>query len=161
MIDVMARACSLIHKVQSSGQTLPEDAASVRAWTSTSSEVSLRLPERAIARLSNAGPLEEALCTGKTSTTTTMTVTSIDKEGLLAETAALVAEMSVWDQASNFSPVHPRTQYANHAYRHAIRIRLLREVFGASRRDIRVQNSTKAIIELATEVVTKFGKVSW
>lgn len=159
MMDVMARACSLIYKVQSSGQTLPEDGATVRTWTSRD-EVSLRLPVKAIARLSNNNP--------STSEFPQITIPVskpsppvASREALLVETESLVAEMNVWDQASNFSPVHPRTQYANHAYRHAIRIRLLREVFGASRRDVRVQNSTKAIIELAVEIVAKFGKVSW
>jgi hypothetical protein len=158
MIDVMARACALIHKVQSTGQTLPEDGASVRSWTSRD-EVSLRLPVKAIARLSNNGPADIATEVSIPISKPSPPIAS--REALLLETEALVAEMNVWDQASNFSPVHPRTQYANHAYRHAIRIRLLREVFGASRRDVRVQNSTKAIIELAVEVVAKFGKVSW
>ena len=157
MIDVMARACALIAKVQSTGQTLPEDSAGVRSWALTSrDELSLRLPERAVARLSN-GPAS----TESSERSTVVDKPAATRASLSEETGALIAELNVWDQASNFVPAHPRTQYANHAYRHAIRIRLLREVFGASRRDRRVQNSARVIIELATEVVAKFGKVTW
>jgi hypothetical protein len=158
MIDVMARACALIAKVQSTGQTLPEDAASIRSWTLTSrDELSLRLPERAVARLSSGPPVSSE----SSERSTAVEKPAVARQTLSEETGALIAELNVWDQASNFVPAHPRTQYANHAYRHAIRIRLLREVFGASRRDRRVQNSARVIIELATEVVAKFGKVTW
>lgn len=155
MIDVMARACALIAKVQSTGQTLPEESAGIRSWgISTREEVSLRLPERAVARLSSGSTESNERSTADEKPART-------RDSLLEETGGLIAELNVWDQASNFVPVHPRTQYANHAYRHAIRIRLLREVFGATRRDKRVQNSAKVILELATEVVAKFGKVTW
>ena len=159
MIDVMARACSLIHKVQRTGATLPEDINGIRSWA-VRDELSLRLPERAVARLSSSGPVAsngafQPVANGAAS------VSAIDREKLSEETGALIAELTVWDQASNFTPVHPRTQYANHAYRHTIRIRILREVFGVPMRDARVQTSVKAIIELCTEVAAKFGKVTW
>jgi len=158
MIDVMARACALIAKVQSTGQTLPEDSSDVRSWALNSrDELSLRLPERATARLGNGS----ATSTESSERSTALDKPAMTRETLSEETGSLIAELNVWDQASNFVPAHPRTQYANHAYRHAIRIRLLREVFGASRRDRRVQNSARVIIELATEVVAKFGKVTW
>jgi hypothetical protein len=159
MIDVMARACSLIHKVQRMGGTLPEDINGIRSWA-VRDELSLRLPERAVARLSSAGPLPSSTIT-QPPQNDSATVSSIDRGKLSEETGALIAELTVWDQASNFTPVHPRTQYANHAYRHTIRIRILREVFGVPMRDPRVQTSVKAIIELCTEVAAKFGKVTW
>lgn len=73
----------------------------------------------------------------------------------------LMAELMVWDQTSNFTPLHPRTQYGNHAYRHAMRIRILRNVFAVPRDDLRVIQSVDAILELAKEMVSRFGKIVW
>jgi hypothetical protein len=36
------------------------------------------------------------------------------------EANRLIREIGVWDQAANFTPFHPRTQYGNLSYRHAI-----------------------------------------
>ena len=80
---------------------------------------------------------------------------------LQQEADNLMAEVTVWDQTSNFTPLHPRTQYGNHAYRHAIRMRLLRVVYGVAREDQRVQAGSMAIIELAKELRTLYGRITW
>lgn len=107
----------------------------------------LRLPARAVARL-NGTPEAEQTQAQKSAT-------------LHTEAEGLMAELVVWDNVSTFTPFHPRTLFGNHAYRHAIRIRLLREVFGAPRDDTRVQTSCAAIIELGVELLSLFGRVTW
>ncbi|WVF68599.1 hypothetical protein IAT40_003368 [Kwoniella sp. CBS 6097] len=74
---------------------------------------------------------------------------------------ALMAEIKVWDEAENFTPLHPRTQYGNHSYKHAIRIRMLRKVYNVSSDDDRVVKSSQAIIELAGEMLALYGKITW
>jgi hypothetical protein len=98
---------------------------------------------------------------GKESAERSTDISDGDLEKLHEEINGLMAELKVWDQASNFTPLHPRTQYANHAYRHTIRIRLWTEVFGVSRRDPRVQKSARAIVELATELLVRYNRVTW
>ncbi|WVQ79259.1 hypothetical protein IAT38_001355 [Cryptococcus sp. DSM 104549] len=73
----------------------------------------------------------------------------------------LMAEIHVWDEAENFTPLHPRTQYGNHSYRHAIKIRMLRKVYSVPREDPRVMRSAEAIIELAGEMLALYGKITW
>ncbi|TYJ57772.1 hypothetical protein B9479_001382 [Cryptococcus floricola] len=73
----------------------------------------------------------------------------------------LMAEIQVWDEAGNFTPLHPRTQYGNLAYRHAIKIRLLRKVYGVASDDELVMNSVESIIELAAEMLAFYGKITW
>jgi hypothetical protein len=72
-----------------------------------------------------------------------------------------MAEIRVWQETANFVCHSPRTQYGNHAHRHAMRIYLLRNVFGASKNDPRVQTSANAILELAKELLSAFGKIVW
>ncbi|WVQ96139.1 hypothetical protein IAU59_003241 [Kwoniella sp. CBS 9459] len=74
---------------------------------------------------------------------------------------ALMAEIKVWDEAENFTPLHPRTQYGNHSYKHAIRIRMLRKVYHVPSDDVRVVKSSQAIIELAGEMLALYGKITW
>ena len=80
---------------------------------------------------------------------------------LKQEADGLMAEIQIWAQTSNFIQLHPRTQYGNHAYRHAIRIRLLRIVYGANKEDERVKEDAEAIMELAKEVLALYGKITW
>jgi hypothetical protein len=77
------------------------------------------------------------------------------------EANRLIREIGVWDQAANFTPFHPRTQYGNHSYRHAIKIRLLREVFRVPASDKRVKESVSAILELAKELLALYGRITW
>lgn len=77
------------------------------------------------------------------------------------EANRLIREIGVWDQAANFTPFHPRTQYGNHSYRHAIKIRLLREVFRVPASDNRVKESVSAILELAKELLALYGRITW
>lgn len=72
-----------------------------------------------------------------------------------------MAELKVWDEACNFTPYHPRTQYGNIAHRHAMTIRLLRDVFSAPREDPRVYSAATAILELAVEMVVQYGTMVW
>lgn len=67
----------------------------------------------------------------------------------------------MWDNACNFTPFHPRTQYGNIAYRHATKIRLLRIVFGSSSKDPRIEGAARAIIELAKEMLAMYGRIVW
>jgi hypothetical protein len=136
----MFQSCSLISKVRRDGVILPET-----TTQSTSADFSLRLPPRAVARLTTPGDVKP----------------STAPDELVTEGNGLLAELNVWDKASNFSPFHPRTQYGNHSYRHAIRIRLLREVYAVPKDDPRVQTSIKAIIELATELISSHGRITW
>ncbi|OCF46066.1 hypothetical protein I317_00155 [Kwoniella heveanensis CBS 569] len=116
MVDMIARACSLISSVRSINKSLTE------------AEPSPHDPV--------LGPLQHAA-------------------------QALMAEIKVWDEAENFTPLHPRTQYGNHSYKHAIRIRMLRKVYNVSSDDERVVKSSQAIIELAGEMLALYGKITW
>ena len=82
-------------------------------------------------------------------------------DALIAEANGLTAELRIWDAGANFSPLHLRCQYGNHSYRHATRIRLLREVFGVPMDDPRVQASVAAIIEVGVELLVRFGRITW
>ncbi|WRT69560.1 uncharacterized protein IL334_006548 [Kwoniella shivajii] len=73
----------------------------------------------------------------------------------------IMAELRIWDDTENFTPLHPRTQYGNHSYRHAIRIRMLRKVYSVPSEDERVVKSSQAIIELAGEMLALYGKITW
>lgn len=77
------------------------------------------------------------------------------------EAEGLMAELKVWDEACNFTPYHPRTQYGNIAHRHAMTIKLLRDVFNVPREDERVYASATAILELAVEMVVQYGTMVW
>lgn len=132
------QACSLISKIKRNGLILPEANPDQAGFP-------LRLPARAVARLTD--PPEPQPETSQ--------------RDLHAEAEGLMAELAIWDNASTFTPYHPRTLYGNHSYRHAIRIRLLRELFGVPRDDPRVQTSCAAIIELGVEVLSLFGRITW
>lgn len=73
----------------------------------------------------------------------------------------LMAELALWDEACNFTPYHPRTQYGNIAHRHAMTIKLLRDVFGVPREDARVYGAATAILELAVEMVVQYRTIVW
>lgn len=73
----------------------------------------------------------------------------------------LMAELRVWDQASNFTPLHPRVQYGNHCYRHAMRIAVLRDVFQVREDDPRVRASASAIVELCKELAALSSRINW
>ncbi|WWD20181.1 hypothetical protein CI109_104657 [Kwoniella shandongensis] len=121
MVDMIARACTLIAAVRSRGKPLPEPSKSDDPDTSS----------------------DRALTT------------------LKAAAQGLTAELQVWDEAENFTPLHPRTQYGNHSYRHAIKIRLLKKVYNVPSDDERVVKSSMAIIELAGEMLALYGKITW
>lgn len=83
------------------------------------------------------------------------------EESLEAEADSLMAELKVWDESAKFSPWHQRTAYGNAAHRHALTIRLIRDVFNCPASDRRVQAAAKAVLELAVEAVSTFGSVVW
>lgn len=82
-------------------------------------------------------------------------------DSLEAEADSLMAELKVWDESAKFSPWHQRTAYGNAAHRHALTIRLIRDVFNCPASDRRVQAAAKAVLELAVEAVSTFGNVVW
>ncbi|TXT16085.1 hypothetical protein VHUM_00588 [Vanrija humicola] len=84
-----------------------------------------------------------------------------DRAELEEQANALLAELKVWDNACNFTPFHPRTQYGNIAYRHATKIRLLRIVFRVPSTDPRIDSAARAIIELAKEMLATYGRITW
>lgn len=90
-------------------------------------------------------------------------VTSGQNERVELEEQAngLLAELKVWDNACNFTPFHPRTQYGNIAYRHATKIRMLRIAFGVPSNDPRIDSAARAIIELAKEMLAQYGRIVW
>lgn len=83
------------------------------------------------------------------------------EESLEAEADSLMAELKVWDESAKFSSWHQRTAYGNAAHRHALTIRLIRDVFNCPASDRRVQAAAKAVLELAVEAVSTFGSVVW
>lgn len=83
------------------------------------------------------------------------------EESLEAEADSLMAELKVWDESAKFSPWHQRTAYGNAAHRHALTIRLIRDVFNCPASDRRVQAAAKVVLELAVEAVSTFGSVVW
>ncbi|KAK8849547.1 hypothetical protein IAR55_004882 [Kwoniella newhampshirensis] len=125
MVDMIARACTLISAVRSQGKPLREPSESDDPDSPDNS-----LADRAQANLKAAAQ-------------------------------NLTAEIQVWDEAENFTPLHPRTQYGNHSYRHAIKIRLLKKVYNVPSDDERVVKSSMAIIELAGEMLALYGKITW
>lgn len=90
------------------------------------------------------------------------TTSSTQELSQLKETAdGLMAELGVWEYGANWIPFHPRTQYGNHCYRHAMRIALLRDVYGVEDDDERVVASALAIVELGKELMVNFGHINW
>lgn len=85
----------------------------------------------------------------------------VERQSLEQSANDLLAELKVWEQCFDFTPLHPRTQYGNHCYRHAMRIALLRDVFRVSENDERVKSSSKAIVELCKEMVALYGRMNW
>lgn len=170
------QCCTLISKMKKTGQTLPSNkipktktptknpaashstsTATLKAPTSPSS-FSLRLPARAAARVAQ---LNGSTSSGSRESTPIPIVPPVLDHHLYAEAEGLMAELGVWDNVSSLTPFHARTSYGNHSYRHAIRIRLLREVFAVDRDDPRVQTSCASIVELGVESLSLFGRITW
>ncbi|BEI89634.1 uncharacterized protein CcaverHIS019_0209960 [Cutaneotrichosporon cavernicola] len=167
MVDLISRACTLVSRVREKGYVLAEHH---NAEPHVSSLL-LRLPPRATARLPQNGSMAEIQSGGTLTTATTpggtVTLTNApttmltDKQELEEQANGLLAELKVWDNACNFTPFHPRTQYGNIAYRHATKIRLHRVVFGVSSSDPRIVSASRAIIELAKEMLAMYGRIVW
>lgn len=81
--------------------------------------------------------------------------------GVQREANGLLHELKNWDTAYTFVPLHPRTQYGNHAYWHALRLRLLREVFRVPKDDERITNAVSAIMEISKEMLALYGRIVW
>jgi hypothetical protein len=92
---------------------------------------------------------------------TDMEINPAARAELEEEAEGLMAELKVWDEACNFTPYHPRTQYGNIAHRHAMTIRLLRDVFNVPPTDRRVYRAAQAILELAVEMVVQYSTMVW
>jgi hypothetical protein len=119
-----------------------------------SDNISLRLPARVAARLSTP-------TFPQTHTTKPSSVSEHHRLTVQREANSLLDELKVWDSAYTFIPLHPRTQYGNHAYWHALRLRLLREVFRVSRDDRRVREAVGAIMEISKEMLALYGRIVW
>lgn len=87
--------------------------------------------------------------------------TSANTTELEAIANGLMAELRVWDEASNFTPLHPRVQFGNHCYRYAMRIFILHNAFGVSSDDYRISSAVDAIIELGKELLSFYGSMNW
>ncbi|KAK4686084.1 hypothetical protein P7C73_g4049, partial [Tremellales sp. Uapishka_1] len=176
MVDIIARSCSLISQVCHTNYHIYEhqDASyspldCVTPTTNPSASFHLRLPERIAARLSV--PTYEPSSLRSTAEYPAPLAEHLDPDldpeheserAELEDTANdLMAELKIWDQASNFTPIHPRTQYGDHCYRLATRIRLLRNVFRVSSTDHRVISAADAIMELAKEMLAQYGRIVW
>lgn len=119
-----------------------------------SDNINLKLPARVAARLS----------TPSFPTPPIPKISSVSEHHRLIvqkEANSLLDELKVWDSAYTFIPLHPRTQYGNHAYWHALRLRLLREVFKVSRDDRRVREAVDAIMEISKEMLALYGRIVW
>ncbi|KAL7420565.1 hypothetical protein Q5752_004516 [Cryptotrichosporon argae] len=187
MVDLIARACTLISRVKTTGYRITEHQA-VSPRPSLNSLFHLRLPAhvsaRSILQQAHASPrsphassphapsVVPAAATGSGSSRVPSRANPLvhapapdadDGERLELEAAAngLMAELKVWDQATNFTPFHPRTQFGNHAHKHAMRIRMLRNVFGAPGDDPRIATSARAILELAKEMLAQYQRIVW
>jgi hypothetical protein len=114
------------------------------------SSLLLRLPARVTARLPTAQEEEDK-----------PSVAQNERAELEEQANGLLAELKIWDNACNFTPFHPRTQYGNIAYRHATKIRLLRIAFGVPSSDSRIDSAARAIIELAKEMLAQYGRIVW
>ncbi|WVO13880.1 hypothetical protein L204_101503 [Cryptococcus depauperatus] len=128
MVDMIARACTLIAAVRAHGKPLFGD------------------PDGS----PDASPVQ---------TTQSLPSNSLDDVQTAAQN--LMAEIRVWDETESFTPLHPRTQYGNLAYKHAIKIRMLRKVYNVPSDDERVACSANCIIELAAEMLALYGKITW
>lgn len=175
MVDLIARACSLIARVRERGYMLTEHKSTTGSQIST---LALRLPPRVTAKFPQNNntlspvPKQELgeptadtaaiLGTGAATPTTNDGTPRLSERAELEEQAnSLLTELKVWDNSTNFTPFHPRTQYGNIAYRHATKIRLLRIVFGVGSNDPRIDSAARAIIELAKEMLAMYGRIVW
>jgi hypothetical protein len=154
----MAQACTLISKVRQGDHRIVDHTVPVSEplpRVISQDGFAIQLPPRVAVRFTPA--------TDASSSSEADNSASVDPEvaELEHEANRLMKEIAVWDQAANFTPFHPRTQYGNHSYRHAIRIRLLREVFRVSASDPRVKASVEAILELAKELLALYGRITW
>jgi len=83
---------------------------------------------------------------------------SFELQGKVAE---LLDEVSRWYSPAESAPLRARTQSGNLSYRYALRILLLRQVFGVGADDIRVVEAANAILELGHEVLATHDRVTW
>jgi hypothetical protein len=124
--------------------------------------INLRLPARVAARLSNAPTI--ASSPEDTPPHVSPNPSSQSEQhrlGVQRVANSLLDELKVWDSAYTFVPLHPRTQYGNHAYWHALRLRLLREVFRVRRDDKRIKDAVAAIMEISKEMLALYGRIVW
>ena len=117
--------------------------------------INLKLPARVVARLTTP-TLPPPPHIPRISSVSEFHRLSVQKEA-----NSLLDELKVWDSAYTFIPLHPRTQYGNHAYWHALRLRLLREVFRVPRDDKRVKDAVGAIMEISKEMLALYGRIVW
>ncbi|RSH82661.1 uncharacterized protein EHS24_007655 [Apiotrichum porosum] len=144
MVDLIARAGYLLNEHLTAAPQM--------------ASLLLRLPARVTARLPQS---EEATPAPEEEKPKAPVDERSERSQLEEQANGLLAELKVWDNACNFTPFHPRTQYGNIAYRHATKIRLLRIVFGVSSNDPRIDSAARAIIELAKEMLSQYGRIVW
>lgn len=137
------------------------------------STIQLRLPPKAISRLLHTPRLDPSSPALQVHTEdrpgyyTPAFTTAVD--GYMAspqyhvakEANSILREFQVWESTSSFTLVHPRTAAGDHAYRHTLRLRMLREVYRLPREEERVQAAVRAIMEIAKEVLAWYGRITW
>jgi hypothetical protein len=133
--------CSLVAKVRRYAYRVSEEGDASRPRESNNLTTPTLPPPQHIPRISSVSEFHRL---------------SVQKEA-----NSLLDELKVWDSAYTFIPLHPRTQYGNHAYWHALRLRLLREVFRVSRDDKRVKDAVGAIMEISKEMLALYGRIVW
>lgn len=123
--------------------------------------INLRLPARVAARLSSTPNPTIPSPNGYSHQNRPSSTSEQHRLTVQREANSLLDELKVWDSAYTFIPLHPRTQYGNHAYWHALRLRLLREVFRVSRDDKRIKEAVDAIMEISKEMLALYGRIVW
>jgi hypothetical protein len=168
--------CRLVAKVRHHDYRILEDGDSSKPIKDLSN-ISLRLPDRVTARLSSTPTSLPALAaahrtaesdsrpssSARASPSANLPASSSEPHRLTVQREAnnLLDELKNWDSAYTFIPLHPRTQYGNHAYWHALRLRLLREIFRVPREDKRIAEAVSAIMEISREMLSLYGRIVW
>lgn len=159
IVTAKLQVCSLVAKVRHHDYRIMEDG-DARPVQETNN-INLRLPARVAARLSitpSIAPSPEAV---PVDPSTKLPKSEPHRLSVQREANNLLDELKVWDSAYTFVPLHPRTQYGNHAYWHALRLRLLREVFRVPKDDGRIKDAVAAIMEISKEMLSLYGRIVW
>jgi hypothetical protein len=160
LLATVRENCYHVAEEPSIGPTIPD-----------SSSIQLRLPPKAVARLSHT-PVRQPPSLARHSPSdlpssfhhspSPSLFESMTPAAVAAKEAnGLLREFETWEAMSSFILSHPRTAAGDHAYRHTLRLRMYREVFRLPMGEERVQEAVKAIMEIAKEVLAWYGRIVW